>query len=440
MHSSFGPPPRVPTPGVAPDGGAPAKDGVERVPFFDLSTTTDEDEATQKTVKDSQVGVGGSHLSDELLYAPAPARPVPTMSEEPHAPKVDAPRVALSSTHTNDSNGGARPPLGVGDGQPEWVQSLFGAMQSLHDKQDTHHRDVLGLALEVDRQGNRVDLQEKATSEHTTVVTAHQLQIEKLTHDVASLKEQFQQHASRSPTPQRNHTPPRQRSMSPRTIPSPKPDRQSLSLEDFDVVVGGWQDARKTDAETEVKNLFEAVGLASAWKDLFTPYSRTSFMRVRLNFPDEEAPVYELRRFQTEVINKLKEHKWTSGVEGSKDKALWVTRHRSPEERQKVRALVVCKEFLQHVPNLPTHPKQRMSPPEIDWRGKVFAGNLQFLGHMDTENPDAYDQMIEDSRGNHTPWFVRADKFAEYTGHDASKLQAMWLDLEGTTNRINRRE
>ena len=50
------------------------------------------------------------------------------------------------------------------------------------------------------------------------------------------------------------------------------------------------------------------------------------------------------------MLEKLKAATFLSGVSGSKDRPLWMTRNRSVEERQQIRALVQLKEFYKRVP------------------------------------------------------------------------------------------
>ena len=92
--------------------------------------------------------------------------------------------------------------------------------------------------------------------------------------------------------------------------------------------------------------MLKAVGCDSAVAEKWSPYSRTSFVKVRLTFPNPEAHISVRRQFQTSIVDKLKSKSFTSGVAGSVGSRLWATKSKTPEERAKIRAIVLCKEFI----------------------------------------------------------------------------------------------
>ena len=102
-------------------------------------------------------------------------------------------------------------------------------------------------------------------------------------------------------------------------------------------------------------------------------------------------------------------------------------RDRPLEERLRIRALVLTKNFYTALPVLAGRP--HLSPPEIVWRGQVFVGQTRLLRCMDEgHEPAATDQIIEDSKGNHTVWFLSSQAFEAVTGRDKETLQQAWLD------------
>ena len=72
-------------------------------------------------------------------------------------------------------------------------------------------------------------------------------------------------------------------------------------------------------------------------------------------------------------------------------------------KRQKIRALVVTKEFVE---KLKQRPGRNCEAPEIDWRGRLYVGVHQLMGNAEREEPKPEDQFVADSRGSHTQWFV----------------------------------
>ena len=90
------------------------------------------------------------------------------------------------------------------------------------------------------------------------------------------------------------------------------------------------------------------------------------------------------RQMQTKVVTAVKELKFRSQLEGSEGSELWCTKQRPLEERHKIRALVMCKEFIEKLGDKAT---KRHEVPEIDWRGRLYVGNVQSIGSTDRAEP-----------------------------------------------------
>ncbi|CAE7930361.1 pol, partial [Symbiodinium necroappetens] len=143
--------------------------------------------------------------------------------------------------------------------------------------------------------------------------------------------------------------------------------------------------------------------------NLSGPAGRTNFLRVTLNFQGIQ-DLGRKRQLQTRVLDKLKHLKSKSGIEGQDNCHLWVTKDRSIEERIRIRALVLTKNFYEKLPQ-PSEPAPCRPPPEIVWRGQVFVGQRRMLKCMDNgHEPTANDQIVE------------------VTGKPKEALQQMWAD------------
>ena len=103
---------------------------------------------------------------------------------------------------------------------------------------------------------------------------------------------------------------------------------------ELQLVIGGWRDARKADAEMEVRQVFARAGLTDALQDVWAPFVRTTFMKIMLHFPEPDATVTARRSFQMHALQKLKALKPTSNVVGSEGRELWISKQRPPEERK----------------------------------------------------------------------------------------------------------
>ena len=198
-------------------------------------------------------------------------------------------------------------------------------------------------------------------------------------------------------------------------------------MQDLGLVVGGWSDARVAEAEEEVRNLFKAANLPEALESMSGPAGRTNFLRITLNFKDMN-DWQTKRQHQTKVLQKLKNMSIKSGIEGQDGCSLWVTKDRTVEERLRIRALVLTKNFYEKLPVL-HQGSVRWADPEIVWRGQVFIGQVRMLRNAEEFEPAPYDQIIEDARGNHTIWYLSADSYSKITGREKETLQQAWLDF-----------
>ena len=193
------------------------------------------------------------------------------------------------------------------------------------------------------------------------------------------------------------------------------------------MVVGGWRDARKGEAEEEVKSMFDQAGFQNMVQETWAPYIRTTFLKITINYA--EGPIAAKRQVQTRIVQAMKNLKFQSKVPGSEGAELWCTRQRPVEERHKIRALVMCKEFIE---KLGDKASKRYEAPEIDWRGPLYVGNTQLVGSTDRTDAAAEDQFISDNRGNHTCWFLSASAVEKATGLRTSALQETWLQIMGS--------
>ena len=326
-----------------------------------------------------------------------------------------------------------RPPSGSGtsESMPEWLKALSDSLQGLHVKSDRTHEYCVQLGSSVAQHDTRLAHLEAVAKEHTENHENNTDRITALEQAVTELDRKL-----------RSCTPPRSAPGTPRSARgnvSPRSPRGGQDLppgtigavrdpmQDLGLVVGGWSDARVTEAEEEVRNLFKAANLSDALESMSGPAGRTNFLRVTLNFKNMN-DWQTKRQHQTKVLQKLKSMSTKSGIEGQDGCALWVTKDRTVEERIRIRALVLTKNFYEKLPALEQGPS-RWPDPEIVWRGQVFIGQVRMLRNADEFEPAPYDQIIEDARGNHTIWYLSADSYAKVTGRDKESLQQAWLDF-----------
>ena len=115
-------------------------------------------------------------------------------------------------------------------------------------------------------------------------------------------------------------------------------------------------------------------------------------------------------QLQKQIIDALKAAGFTSQIQGSTEARIWFTPHRTPEEWNRIEAVVSVKEFMAAQAT-----KHGLAGTEVEmvWRGKVVLGRHQALYNASQREPAENDTMLEDSCGDHTGWFILASKVAE---------------------------
>ena len=321
------------------------------------------------------------------------------------------------------------------DVMPPWVQEIREGFFGLHNKADQIHQQMCTFGAEIQAHGVRLASLEQVASEHTSKHESSDARIKALENKIEALIAQNDaltsrpDYRSRSPTRTGLGTRGGGRSPSPRSPRFVNRGDFQAPNEDLDVVIGGWTDARKSDAFDEVKNIFRAIGFENAIEEIWAPFSRTSFAKVTLVFPDPQAHLNVKRQFQTQIISKIKSKDFRSGIVGSEGVRVWATKSKTPEERAKIRAVVLTKEFYKTQSAGPGQPTFGEEDIEISWAGKVFIDRFQLLGSVDREGePCPYDVCIEDAKGNHMNWYIRADEFSKVTGKPKEDLQDIWLN------------
>ena len=381
---------------------------------FDL-TADDDDDAADDAEENQETQRDGD---DDELKTAAP-HTLTTYNATPLAPGLHQTR--------NPAGGVGIYPLS--SEAPPWIQELQSGIMGLHNKVDMSRNELAQYGAEIQAQGIRVSHLEAVAQEHTQQLLQAQTQIRHFESRIAELDkiQELEKRLSELEAAKRCLTPPRHTGP-----PSPRSPRSSTgeSRDDesnLDIIIGGWSDAKRGDAQQEVANIFAAIGLPDSYNDLWAPYSRTNFIKVQLVFPDPNAHIKFRRVHQLKILEQLKAKKFTSGVPGSEGNKIWATKSKTREERERVRALVLTKEFLK---NLPGYQNRRSIPEkdiEIVWNGRLFVHHLQLLSSIDRDGePNANDFIISDARGNHIPWFVRSAQFEELTGYPAAQLADLW--------------
>ena len=197
--------------------------------------------------------------------APAPALPIPNSGFAPGICNSVPPAAPNTSYHTAPQQ------------MPPWLVDIHQGLQSLHSKADQQYNEI-STCLQT--HGTRILHLESVSAEHTTQQQKHDDKLRQLENKVQELQAAVQD-GSRSP--RRALSAPR----SPRSPRSPRfSTHESRDEEDepnLDIIIGGWLDARRDDAIQEAKNILQDAQISlSDIDEIWSPYSRTNFVKLRL--------------------------------------------------------------------------------------------------------------------------------------------------------------
>ena len=245
--------------------------------------------------------------------------------------------LTLAPTLFSRNPAGGTGPLPVSADAPPWVQEISSGILSLHNKVDLSRTELAQYGAEIQAQGIRVSHLEAVAQEHTQQLFEAQRQIQIYEARIKELDkiQDIEKRLSELEAAKRCLTPPRTSVI--RGPPSPRCPRSTRSSAgdsrdeegDLDIIVGGWSDAKKADAQQEVANMFREINMADAYDELWAPYSRTNFIKVQIVFSDPNAHIKVRRARQLQILEKLKAK---HGSEGNK---IWATKSKTREERER---------------------------------------------------------------------------------------------------------
>ena len=112
--------------------------------------------------------------------------------------------------------------------------------------------------------------------------------------------------------------------------------------EDLQIITGGWVDAKNSDLD---KEWFTSLRLEGHIHDIIVPYVRSSHVKIELSL-GPEASIVSGRLLQKNVIDALKRSQFKSKIPCQEEYRIWITLHRTLEERNRVKAVVSVKEFM----------------------------------------------------------------------------------------------
>ena len=119
-------------------------------------------------------------------------------------------------------------------------------------------------------------------------------------------------------------------------------------VDELQIVIGGWAEAKRDLIEGDVRNMFEALRAGALLKAVYVPYVRSGFCRVELVYAEQD--LWARRKLQTTVLKHLQGLSYKSSIPGQESSRFWFTRNRTPQERAKIRAILSVQELcVRHI-------------------------------------------------------------------------------------------
>ncbi|CAE7034515.1 unnamed protein product [Symbiodinium microadriaticum] len=187
---------------------------------------------------------------------------------------------------------------------------------------------------------------------------------------------------------------------------------------------------RTKHSETEVEpadklpSCRKDLNMEGQVSDVHVPLVRSNFCRLSLSL-EPTMSLQEGRKKQMAFVQALKSKGLKSKITGNEGRNLWCTPHRSPEERNRIKAVISVKEFAEAV--LRSKGSDQMV--EFDWRGMVYIERYQILGHVDgAASLGEHGVFLMDNKGNHTGWVIRSTQ-AQALGVEEKEFHELWMEF-----------
>ncbi|CAE7911728.1 unnamed protein product [Symbiodinium necroappetens] len=349
LSAALGPPlePRIAANGTIPDQGS--LDSVRNLPRHE---SPEKKARTSKMPAAPCFGSGSAPSAYPPLFHGVQASALPG----PATPGVPHPVVALPPARTE--------PEHFDLDEPGW---LGGLKQQLQELVQTQHNMATQLRSLQDIQ-TEIRTLSHGQSDLNRRADEHEFSLKQMHGELKELERELTALKSAPPT----------RSVSPAPSVRGTPRSEMLSdreVDELQIVIGGWNECRREDIESEVRNIFHAMNADALVKQVYVPYVRCGYCRVELLYP--EPNIWAQRKLQGIVVQAIKDLQYVSTISGQQHCKFWAARNRSLQERAKVRAILSTQELcIKHV-----------GPAIVDkdWRGKVWVSNTQVLHHVDTK-------------------------------------------------------
>ena len=295
---------------------------------------------------------------------------------------------------------GAGPQVFHLDAEPPWLDAIRGDLKEIVDTQRQLAKDMALNSSEL--RGIQEGVRNLSIGQESLTRRADEQEasLEQMKRELREMEREVQQLRSAPPT--RGPSP----VSTPRNGVSAPASPRGREIDELQLVIGGWQEARRQEIEEDVKAIFAALNAAPLLKQVYVPYVRSGFCRVELVYPEHD--LWKQRKLQGTVLQHIKDLNFQSRAAGQEASRLWCSRNRTQQERAKIRAILSTQALcVRHLGE---------SMVDRDWRGKIWANSVQVLHHVDTMRRPLNTLMLVDTRGNETGWFLDVDQISGVLG------------------------
>ena len=108
--------------------------------------------------------------------------------------------------------------------------------------------------------------------------------------------------------------------------------------------------------------------------------------------------------------------------------SLWASQNRTPEERTRIRAIVLTIRFLESLK--PAFADAERSRVELGWRrGEVWACDQRVLQSIQAQPPTPEALPIKHANGDDTPFWINPEKVGQVVGMSTSDVAEKWTNF-----------
>ena len=221
------------------------------------------------------------------------------------------------------------------ESEPSWLAGLRSDLKDISAAQ--HH-----MAAQIHRLGEGQETLSRRAEMQEGALKQMQQELRELEREVQHLKSNPPTRSASPAASQRGGT--RSGAGTPRYNGPP----QVQEIDELQLVIGGWNEARRQDIEMDVQKIFENIRGTPLLGRIFVPYVRCSFCRVEVTYPEQD--IWKQRKLQGVLVQSIKGLSYASQVKGQEGCRFWAARNRSVQERAKIRAILstrdLCKSYL----------------------------------------------------------------------------------------------